>query len=125
MEHSDIIKRAVIEINGGCNYTCAMCPQTNPGRNKGFLKKMSFGFFQKILDQLGYLECIQLEGSGDATLNRDLPKYISLAKQYADSVNIFTNGYYLSNDFMKDCVDAGLSMARFSVIGYNKETYKK
>ena len=26
---------------------------------------------------------------------------------------------------MKDCVDAGLSMARFSVIGYNKQTYKK
>ena len=37
----DKIKRAVIEINGGCNYTCAMCPQSDPGRDKGFLKKMS------------------------------------------------------------------------------------
>lgn len=119
------IKRAVIEVNGGCNYTCAMCPQSDPGRDKGFLKKMSLEFFQKVLDQLGYVECIQLEGSGEATLNRDLPKYIAKAKQYAEYVNIFTNGYNLCNNFMKDCVDAGLSMARFSVIGYNKQTYKK
>ena len=40
-------------------------------------------------------------------------------------INIFTNGYRLRNDFMRQCVDAGLSMARFSIIGYNKSTYKK
>ena len=94
------IKRAVIEVNGGCNYTCAMCPQSDPGRDKGFLKKMSLEFFQKVLDQLGYVECIQLEGSGEATLNRDLPKYIAKAKQYAEYVNIFTNGYNLCDNFM-------------------------
>jgi len=125
MDYSDTIKRAVIEVNGGCNYTCAMCPQSNPGRDKGFLKKMPLDFFQEILDQIGYVECIQLEGSGEPTLNRNLPEYISKAKKHCDSVNIFTNGYALTNDFMQECVDAGLSMARFSVIGYNKETYKK
>ena len=125
MDYSDTIKRAVIEVNGGCNYTCAMCPQSNPGRDKGFLKKMPLDFFQEILDQIGYVECIQLEGSGEPTLNRDLPEYISKAKKHCDSVNIFTNGYALENDFMHECVDAGLSMARFSVIGYDKETYKK
>ena len=121
----DSFKRAVIEINGGCNYTCTMCPQSDPGRDKGFLKKMSLDFFQSVLDQLGYVECIQLEGSGEPTLNRDLPKYIAKAKSHCDVVNIFTNGYRLQNEFMKECVDAGLSMARFSIIGYNKDTYKK
>ena len=121
----DKLKRAVIEVNGGCNYTCTMCPQSDPGRDKGFLKKMSLDFFQKVLDQLGYVECIQLEGSGESTLNIDLPKYIIKAKKHCDVVNIFTNGYRLQNKFMEDCVDAGLSMARFSIIGYNKNTYKK
>ena len=127
MEQSSIdsIKRAVIEVNGGCNYTCSMCPQSDPGRDKGFLKKMSLDFFQKILDELGSIECIQLEGNGEATLNNNLPKYIEKAKKHAKNVNIFTNGYRLKGSFMKECVDAGLSMARFSIIGYDQNTYKK
>ena len=24
------LKRIVMEVFGGCNYTCQMCPQTNP-----------------------------------------------------------------------------------------------
>lgn len=125
MTNLDSIKRAVIEVNGRCNYTCTMCPQSDPGRDKRFLGKMSLEFFQEVLNKLGYVECIQLEGSGEATLNNDLPEYIAKAKKHCDIVNIFTNGYRLRNDFMRQCVDAGLSMARFSIIGYNKSTYKK
>ena len=119
------IKRAVIEVNGGCNYSCQMCPQSVPGREKDFLKKMNINMFQDILNQLGYIECIQLEGSGEPTLNRDLPNYISIATKHANNVNIFTNGYKLNGNFMKECVDAGLTLARFSIIGYNKLTYIK
>ena len=118
-------KRAVIEVNGGCNYSCSMCPQSFPGRNKDFLKKLSIENFYKVLEQVGHVECIQLEGSGESTLNSNLPDYISLARKYTDNVNIFTNGFRLRGDFMKRCVDAGLTLARFSVIGYNKITYFK
>jgi hypothetical protein len=31
----------------------------------------------------------------------------------------------LRGDFMKRCVDAGLALARFSIIGYNREKYKE
>lgn len=119
------IKRAVIEVNGGCNYSCNMCPQSFPGRSKNFLKKLSLENFYIILEQLGKVETIQLEGSGEATLMSDLPDYISLARRYADNVNIFTNGFRLRGDYMKRCVDAGLTLARFSVIGYDKYTYKQ
>ena len=36
------IDRAVIEVNGGCNYSCTMCPQDmrTGGRDKRFLKKI-------------------------------------------------------------------------------------
>lgn len=119
------IKRAVIEVNGGCNYSCNMCPQSFPGRSKNFLKKLSLENFYIILEQLGKVETIQLEGSGEATLMSDLPDYISLARRYADNVNIFTNGFRLRGDYMKRCVDAGLTLARFSVIGYDRHTYKQ
>ena len=33
-------QRIVMEVFGGCNYTCQMCPQSNPGRGKNFTRKM-------------------------------------------------------------------------------------
>jgi pyruvate formate-lyase activating enzyme-like uncharacterized protein len=43
------IDRAVIEINGACNYSCTMCPQDTRtgGRNKDFLKKMGLEEFER------------------------------------------------------------------------------
>ena len=74
------IDRAVIEVNGGCNYSCSMCPQDmrTGGRHKGFLKKMSPEEFESNVADCAQhgLRVVNLDGSGEATLNRDLPKYI-------------------------------------------------
>ena len=121
------IERAVIEVNGGCNYTCQMCPQTNPGRHKGFLKKMSIDEFKYYVEQCvdRGVKVVNLEGSGEATLNRNLPEYIQILTDYNVSSFIFSNAFRFKGDFMKKCVDAGLSRIRFSIIGYNKEKYKE
>ena len=121
------VERAVIEINGGCNYTCQMCPQTNPGRHKGFLKKMSiddFSYYAKQCIDRG-VKVVNLEGSGEATLNRNLPHYIQILTDYNIKSFIFSNGFKFKEDLMKQCVDAGLSRIRFSIIGYNSEKYKE
>jgi MoaA/NifB/PqqE/SkfB family radical SAM enzyme len=126
------IDRAVIEVNGGCNYTCQMCPQTfesgaTGARGKNWLKKMSLADFETIVAECAEhgLNVVNLEGSGEPTLNRNLPEYISIVRKYGAKAFIYTNGYNLRGNFMKECVDAGLSLARFSVIGYNKEKYKQ
>jgi len=126
------IDRAVIEINGGCNYTCQMCPQTNSdgttgARGKNWLKKMNLSDFERIVSECAEagLNVVNLEGSGEPTLNRNLPEYISIVKKYGVKSFIYTNGYTLRGNFMKECVDAGLNLARFSVIGYNREKYKE
>lgn len=120
------INRAVIEINGGCNYSCTMCPQTT-GRGKDWLKKISLADFERIIEQCveAGVEVVNLEGSGEPTLNSDLHEYIKLVDRYGAKPFIYTNGFNLSGDLMKRCVDAGLYLARFSVIGYDKEQYKK
>ena len=46
------LQRIVMEVFGGCNYTCQMCPQSNPGRVKGFTRKMPLKDFKRILDEL-------------------------------------------------------------------------
>lgn len=118
------IDRAVIEINGGCNYSCQMCPQTS-GRGKNWLKKISLKDFERVVAECSEygLNVVNLEGSGEPTLNRDLPEYISIVRKYNAKPFIYTNGHNLQGNFMKECVDAGLALARFSIIGYNQLKY--
>lgn len=126
------IDRAVIEINGGCNYSCQMCPQARdangkPGRHKDFLKKMSLAEFESnVADCVKHgLRVVNLDGSGEATLNRNLPDYIKIVTDYGCESVIFSNGFNMHGQFMKDCVDAGLSFFRFSIIGSTAEEYKE
>lgn len=119
------IDRAVIEINGGCNYKCSMCPQTS-GRGKDWLKKINLIEFERIVEECSEygLNVVNLEGSGEPTLNNDLPEYIKIVRKYNAKPFIYTNGHKLSDGFMRECVDAGLALARFSVIGYNAQLYE-
>ena len=123
------IDRAVIEVNGGCNYSCSMCPQDTRtgGRHKDFLKKMSLQEFEdNVADCAQHgLRVVNLDGRGEATLNRNLPKYIEIVKKYNAKAFIFSNGYRMEGQFMKDCVDAGLDFYRFSWIGYDWQQYDK
>ena len=126
------IDRAVIEINGGCNYTCQMCPQTTSGgktgaRGKNWLRKMSLSEFEDAVAQCAEagLNVVNLEGSGEPTLNSNLPEYISIVKKYGAKAFMFSNGLKMSGQFMQDVIDAGADYFRFSIIGYNKETYSK
>ena len=77
------LQRIVMEVFGGCNYTCQMCPQSNPGRGKNFTRKMPIKEFEKILDEVvpKYGKpIINLEGSGEPTMAKDLPKYIDAVR---------------------------------------------
>lgn len=123
------IDRAVIEINGGCNYSCTMCPQDarTGGRHRDFLRKMTLLEFEHNVQECAKhgLRVVNLDGSGEATLNRNLPEYIKIVKRYNALAVIFSNGFRMEGKFMRDCVDAGLDFFRFSVIGSNSEAYKK
>ena len=123
------VDRAVIEINGGCNYSCSMCPQDarTGGRDKRFLKNMKIDEFERIVAELSEhgLNVVNLEGSGEPTLNKKLPEYIKIVKKYGAKAYAFSNGYRMHGDYMKRCVDAGLDFFRFSIIGYDAEQYNK
>ena len=123
------IDRAVIEVNGACNFDCTMCPQDKRvgGRHKGFLAKMNLMEFEDNLrdcKQHG-MRVVNLDGSGEATLNRNLPMYIALVKKYDCQAVIFSNGFKMEGKYMRDCVDAGLDFYRFSFVGSNEEDYTK
>ena len=120
------LKRVVLEVIGSCNYTCKMCPQTNPGRGSEWKRKMPLNQFEEILSQIvpkyGHPQ-INLEGSGEPTLAKDLYKYVELVKKYDCKAYIYTNGANLHGSYMKQLIDSGIDFIRVSVIGYNPIIY--
>ena len=122
------LQRIVMEVFGGCNYTCQMCPQTSPGRGKSFTRKMPLNEFKNILDQIipkyGH-PIINLEGSGEPTMAKDLHKYVSIVKSKNLKCFMYCNGARLTGSYMKEVIDAGIDFIRFSMIGYNRKMYQK
>lgn len=88
---------------------------------------MHLSQFEDILDQItpkyGTPQ-INLEGSGEATLAKDLDKYVAAVKKRGLVCYMYTNAERLHGDFMKRVIDAGIDFIRCSVIGYNPSKYK-
>ena len=82
-----------LELNGGCNYKCEMCPQTE-GREI-LPQKLPSSVLSKILDDaLQYgVESVSLHGSGEPTLNADMPEAVRAVKSRGLKCLSFTNGY--------------------------------
>ncbi len=122
------LERIVMEVFGGCNYTCQMCPQSNPGRGSNFTRKMKINDFERVLDQIvpkyGTPQ-INLEGSGEPTMAKDLDQYVKAVKKRNLKCFMYCNGARLNGKFMNNVLDAGIDFIRISVIGYNKEKYKE
>ena len=116
-----IVKQLDMELHGGCNYKCPMCPQAD-GREKDFLKKLPFDVFTKIVDDaLQYgLDTVSLHGSGEPTLNRDMPKFVAYVKEKGVKCISFTNGYRLTEDISRELIGAGIDVLRISCIGYDR-----
>ena len=123
------IDRAVIEVQGGCNYSCSMCPQDKRtgGREKEFVTRMSLLEFEdNVRDCAKHgLRVVNLEGSGEPTLNRQLFEYIKIVKKYNAKAFAFSNGLRMSGEYMMKCVDAGLDFFRFSFIGSTRDEYNQ
>lgn len=119
------LDRAVIEINGACNYSCNMCPQNI--RDKQFKVMMPLDQFQRVVEECVEhgVKVINLDGSGEATANPNFVDYIKIVKQYGVKCVVFSNGLNMTGSMMRQAVDAGLDFFRFSLIGYNPFIYEK
>ena len=84
--------------------------------------------FERIIDEIvpkyGKPQ-INLEGSGEPTMAKDLDKYISVVKKRDLKCFMYCNGARLNGKFMERVIDAGIDFIRISIIGYNKEKYKQ
>jgi MoaA/NifB/PqqE/SkfB family radical SAM enzyme len=121
-----VIKQLDLELNGSCNYKCTMCPQAQ-GRERDFLKKLPFDIFTKIIDDaLPYgLDTVSLHGSGEPTLSKDMPKFVSYIKKKGVKCVSFTNGSRLTPNLSRGLIEAGIDVLRISCIGYDRASYAR
>ena len=118
------IKQLDLELNGSCNLKCEMCPQVD-GREPDFLKKLPWPVFEKIVDDaMAYgLQSVSLHGSGEPTLNRDMPEMVHYIKEKGVHCISFTNGIKLDEAFSRRLIEAKLDVLRISAVGYDRESY--
>lgn len=120
------IKQINLEMAGGCNLKCPMCPQSF-GREKDFLKRLPLEEFRKIIDQaipLG-LKYVNLSGSGEPLLHTGLEDAIAYLAERNLTSMIYTNGTRLTPERFESLCRAGLSVCKVSCQGWDRESYAK
>lgn len=126
-----VIEQLNIEIAGPCSLQCVCCPQAsvNGGREQSFRALMTLGEFKRVVDEAYPYRhperplCISLHGSGEPTLNRQLPEIIAYAKSLPHTyVSFFTHGNNLRQELSERVIESGIDEVTVSMIGYDPET---
>ncbi|MBF0145234.1 MAG: radical SAM protein [Magnetococcales bacterium] len=120
------IRQLDLELNGSCNLKCGMCPQAN-GREKDFLKKLPWPVFEKMIeDAMQYgVQSVSLHGSGEPTLNQDMPQMVRHIKNKGIQCVSFTNGLKLNESLAQRLIEAEIDILRVSAVGYDRESYQR
>ena len=116
-----------MEVFGGCNLACPMCPQgMEDGREKDFKKSLGEDLFKKIVDEaipMG-LKYVNLSGSGEPLLNKKLEQFTKYLSSKNLTSMIYTNGQLLDKNRFISLCKAGMSIIKVSCQGWDKESYK-
>ena len=120
------IRQLDMELAGGCNYSCDMCPQSS-GREKEFNKLLKWETFVKIVDNAieHGVETISLHGGGEPTLNKRFMDCVRYIKERNIHCSTISNGYKLNDKLIQEISESGLDVIRISAVGYDSETYDK
>ena len=117
-----------VEVSSFCNLACTFCPHyIAPDRLHK--QNMSLDIFKKLVDDSLHfdnrLKLLRICGTGDATLNKELPAMV----QYANSRNVsekfemITNGILLKEPTITILTDS-LSRIIVSIEGLTDEDYE-
>ena len=119
-----------IELTSACNHNCIFCMY-----HSEYSQYKRQGYTMAYDEVIRLLEMAAKEGfgsheigfhmSGESMLHKDFAKCVKKAKDLGFSyVFTTTNGACVSEKQLKEIVDAGLDSIRFSINGYDRESYQ-
>lgn len=121
----------IIEATNLCNLKCPFCYQSSPDFRtpKG---SMDFDLFRKMAEEFSSLHggrgshgTIILYTTGEIFLHKQWKEMVALCSELGLSSVISTNGQLMGRDAVDGILESGLTQLRFSIEGYDKETYEK
>jgi radical SAM protein with 4Fe4S-binding SPASM domain len=123
----DLPKTIIIEPYMGCNLRCPMCPVPHSMELMNGRKycEMDFELFTSIIDQISDVpRRIQIIQMGEPLLNKNIVKFVRLAKQRGHDVAITSNGVLMDYNVSVSLIKAGIDEVVFSFDGMDKKTYE-
>ena len=100
-----------LNVNELCNRTCIFCPRHDPKLYPNQNLHMDIGLAEEIAKQLkeiNYSGIVNISGTGEATLTRDL---LSIVKKFGDRnihIEMVTNGDKLKPNLIENLYNSGL-----------------
>jgi radical SAM protein with 4Fe4S-binding SPASM domain len=121
----------LFEVSRLCNLKCIFCPQRNQKQFQYFnANLLTWDNFEKASRQLELfpqkIKKIYMHGTGESTLNPQLPKMIRFlkSKDVTDSIDLTTNGLLLSEQLGQSLISAGLNHLHISIEALSAQGYK-
>ncbi len=119
--------RFAVEVTAECNLKCAMCHHPNMVRPKG---RMPFELWKKCADEIAAVspetQC-WFSFCGEPLLEPDrLIQMIKYGKSVGlKSLNINTNGMYLTPDIAVPIIESGVDLVVIGIDGFSAEVFEK
>lgn len=121
-----------IELTSACNHNCVFCPYHSwmlPEDERRSSHTMDYETVDMLLlkaveEGIGEAE-VGFHMTGESVLHKDFTKCVKRAKELGfQYVFTTTNGVYMTPDRFVESAEAGLDSLRFSINGYDRESYE-
>lgn len=118
-------KNLLIEVTNFCNHSCIFCANSKMTRKRGFIKAEIVHKALLEAYSLGTRE-VGFYATGEPLINKNLEKYIGMAKKIGYSYTyLTTNGALLNNKRMQSLVHSGIDSIKFSINAGSRSSYAK
>lgn len=117
-----------------CNFKCAYCIFSLNESKRQFIsdvRTMDLSLFKKCVDEMttfgAKIKVLRFVGIGEPLLHKNISEMVAYAvsKDIANTVEIITNGYLLTNEISRSLISAGLNRLVISVQGTSREKYRQ
>lgn len=121
----------MLEQTYRCNLRCGSCIHGHPRLRNRYnlgIQCMPWNLFERIILEAERHGCpsLAMHANDEPLLVRDLGKRVAFARKHGFmDILITTNGLLLSDDRIKEIIDAGVTRILFSVDACTQKTYRK